>query len=278
MALFEPVTHAGRRAFDVIAGRPDETLVALDFDGTLAPIVDDPARAFPDPAALRAFGRLGGLVGQVAIVTGREIKTCVNLGGFGSVAGLEDLIVLGQYGVEQWRAASGRYDIPAAPPAVRRVAQELPAVLAAAGYPNARLEDKKRAIGVHTRELAEPQAAFDALAGPVTELAHRHGLQVEPGRFVLEIRAASSDKGRALRKLVERTGSQIVVYGGDDLGDLAAFEALDDMREVIGVRLYAASEEQQALAEQADVVCQATPGIAAWLDAAADAIEARPER
>ncbi|MGB3955739.1 MAG: trehalose-phosphatase [Brooklawnia sp.] len=275
MTLFENLTDTGRDAFEVIARRPDVVLVAIDFDGTLAPIVADPERAFPDPQALAALGRLGSLVGQVAIITGRPARTAVSLGGLAQVPGLERLVVLGQYGVERWDAATGTFEIPPVPAAIEDVADELPLVLAQAGQPDARIEHKQRAIAVHTRQLPDPEGAYSVLADPVTELAARHGLQVEPGRFVLEIRAASADKGDALNELVAEVGAEVVVYAGDDLGDIPAFRAVRGMGErgLVGIGVYAASEEQPALRELADVSCEATPGVAAWLDAAADAIE-----
>lgn len=277
MEVFEPRTAAGEAAFARLAERPSEVLVAVDYDGTLAPIVDDPTRAHPHPAGLAALARLGRLVGNTAIITGRPARTVVDLAGLDRVPGLERLIVLGQYGVERWDALTGRFEVPPAPPAIAEVLRELPAVLALAGYPDVLVEDKGRAIGVHTRQQPDPQAAFEALAGPVGELAARHRLQVEPGRFVLEIRSAAMDKGRALRELVAETGARTIVFAGDDLGDLLAFEVVGELvaAGLFGVRVYSASAEQTGLGEMADVWCQGPSGVAAWLGAAADAIVAR---
>ncbi|MGI5952406.1 MAG: trehalose-phosphatase, partial [Brooklawnia sp.] len=209
MAGYENLTQTGTDALATIAARPDDVLVAVDFDGTLSPIVPDPEKAFADPAAVAALGRIGSLVGQVAIVTGRPARTCVELGGLDKVAGLERLIVLGQYGVERWDAATGEFEIPPAPAAVSAVAAELPEVLAAAGWPDAWIEDKGRAVAVHTRQLSDPVAAYQALSGPVHELAARHGLQVEPGRLVLEVRGAVTDKGQALDALITESSAKV---------------------------------------------------------------------
>lgn len=275
--MFGYLTQTGRAAFELMAARPSSVLVAVDYDGTLAPIVLDPDKAAPDASALAAFGRLGALIGQVAIVTGRPAQTCVRLGGLTEVAGLERLIVLGQYGAERWDAASGEFHIPPAPVAVAEVAAELPTVLSQAGWPDARIEDKGRAVAVHTRELREAERAFAELVGPVTDLATRHGLQVEPGRLVIEVRSAAvADKGVALRALVEEVGAEVVVFAGDDLGDIPAFRAVDQLRAdgLAGVLVHAASDEQLALAELADVTCRGPAGVAAWLNAAADAVAA----
>ena len=74
MSLPEPRTPAGVRALQAIIASPGDTLVGLDFDGTLAPIVDDPEQAYADPAAVRALGRLAEQVGAVVVITGRPVQ------------------------------------------------------------------------------------------------------------------------------------------------------------------------------------------------------------
>ena len=83
MGLPEPRTTVGAQALQAIIESPNDTLIGLDFDGTLAPIVDDPEQAYADPAAVAALGRLGERVGAVVVITGRPVRTAVRLGGFG---------------------------------------------------------------------------------------------------------------------------------------------------------------------------------------------------
>jgi trehalose 6-phosphate phosphatase len=267
MDVLDPTTQAGEDALLAIVRQPRQTLVALDFDGTLAPIVDDPERAFADPDAVDALAEVGSLVGTVALVTGRPARTAVRLGGFAGRAGLESMVVLGQYGVERWDGATDSYTIPPEPPEVTAAGEELPTILASLGLADARVEHKGRALGVHTRQLADPRAAFDALSGPLRDLAARHGLLLEPGRNVLEIRASGTDKGGALRELVAETGARQVVFAGDDLGDLPAFEAVAALRDegVAGLLVCSASQEEDALRSRADVVVEGPAGVSAWL-------------
>ena len=267
MDVVEPLTEVGTAALRALTESPERTLVALDFDGTLAPIIDDPERAVADPDAVAALAELGSLVGTVAVVTGRPARTAVRLGGFAGRAGLESMVVLGQYGVERWDAATGEFDLPPEPPAVTAAGDELPGLLESLGLGAARVEHKGRALGVHTRELEHPKKAFRKLLDPVRALAERHGLTVEPGRNVLEIRAPGTDKGDAVRRLVAETGATVVVFGGDDLGDLPAFEAVAALREegVSGLLVASASHEEDALSRRADVVVDGPAGIAAWL-------------
>ena len=262
-----PPTAAGAEALRSIVAQPGRALLAFDFDGTLAPIVDDPEQAVADPDAVDALAALGRRVGTVAVVTGRPARTAVRLGGFAGRPGLESMVVLGQYGVERWNGADDSYDIPPEPAAIIAAGDELPALLAAHGLGDVHVEHKGRALGVHTRQLPDPRGAFDTLLGPLRELAERHGLVLEPGRNVLEIRAPGSDKGGALRRLVAETGAGVVVFGGDDLGDLPAFEAVAALREegVPGLLVCSSSPEEDALHALADVVVEGPAGVAAWL-------------
>lgn len=253
-----------------ILSDPAGTLLATDFDGTIAPIVADPERALAHPDAVAALARCAGFGLQVAVVTGRPARTAVRLGGFENHPELGSMTVLGQYGVERWDAATGTFSEPEPPAAISAFAARLPAVLATAGLPELHVEDKGRAVAVHTRRASDPSAALEAVTGPVTALATELGLQTEPGRLVLEVRARGMDKGQALTALVAETGVRQVIFCGDDLGDVAGFRAIRAMApDVGGVLVAAGSSEQNALVELADVVVDGVPGVADWLDALA---------
>lgn len=252
-------TTDGAAALAAIRERPAEAVIALDFDGTLAPIVDDPAAARAHPGAAPALARLVPLVNAVAVVTGRPAGVAVEYGGFARVEGL---IVLGQYGAERWQA--GKLYAPEPPPGVAEVRTKLPRILQAAGAPEGTsIEDKGSALAVHTRRAAEPQVALDRLRGVLAALAERTGLAVEPGRYVLELRPPGMDKGAALRALVAERSATAVLYAGDDLGDLAAFDAVGELRAqgIAGVTVCSSSDEVTALAERADMVVDGPAGV-----------------
>ncbi|HEX8508837.1 MAG TPA: trehalose-phosphatase, partial [Propionibacteriaceae bacterium] len=153
------MSEAGIKAMQAVMDKPGETLIGVDFDGTLAPIIDNPDEAFAHPAAVAALSRLGPLVKTIAVITGRPARTAVRLGGFQGVPGLASMVVLGQYGVERWDAATDQFSIPPEPPAITAVAAELPGILEDLGLIDVRVEHKGRAIGVHTRELGDSSAA-----------------------------------------------------------------------------------------------------------------------
>jgi trehalose 6-phosphate phosphatase len=266
MSLPEPLSATGSEALRAIIDFPSDSLIATDFDGTLAPIVNDPEQAYADPRAVSALGRLGKQVGAVVVITGRPARTVVRLGRFREVAGLSSMIVLGQYGFERWNAAVDQYLLPPEPLEIGAVRTELPEILDSLGLADAAVEDKGRALAVHTRSLPDPRAAFTKLAEPLAELAARHGLALEQGKNVWEIRAPGTDKGAALRVMLTRSVRQ-VVFAGDDLGDLAAFRAVRELATtgVTGLLVCSASNEEEALTELSDVIVDGPTGLAAWL-------------
>lgn len=247
------------------------TLLALDFDGTLSPIVADPANAFIHPESLAALQKLGPALGALAIVTGRPVEQARRLGRFDDSAGLERLVICGQYGAERWDALTGELHLPARPAAVRELVEMLPDWLASHDAAQVRLEDKGIAVALHARGTESPEV-LSALAAPIGELAARFGLQVELGRQVAELRLPGSDKGLAVRWLVDRFEPQAVIYAGDDLGDVPAFRELIRLRSKgLDVTLVCSvSAEQDALVPLADVVLDGPDEVARWLASLAE--------
>ncbi|MEU3960077.1 trehalose-phosphatase [Streptomyces buecherae] len=275
MAIPVPTTAAGRDGLAALLARPERAVIALDFDGTLAEIVPDPEQARAHPAAVPALAALAPLVGTVLVLTGRPAEVAVGYGGFADVPGLEHLVVLGHYGAERWDATTGQLRAPEPHPGVAAARAELAEVFARAGATDGTwVEDKGRAIAVHTRRAADPRGAFEALRGPLDALADRHGLIVEPGRLVLELRPPGMDKGVALDEFVREVDAEAVLYAGDDLGDLAAFEAVERRRSkgLPGVLVGSGSVEVTALAERADLVVDGPRGVVDLLSSLAHAL------
>ncbi|WP_326689560.1 trehalose-phosphatase [Streptomyces sp. NBC_01795] len=277
MPLPETVTEAGRAGLAALLADPARAVLAFDFDGTLAPIVPDPRDARAHPGALPALARLAPRLRAIAVVTGRPAADAVCYGGFEGVSGLEGLTVLGAYGAERWDAADGAVRAPEPPPGVAAARAELPALLERLGAPEGTwTEDKGRAVAVHTRRTASPEAAFALLREPLYALAERHGLVVEPGRLVLELRPPGADKGAALRSFVLEREAGAVAYAGDDLGDVAAYDAVDVLRGegVPGLLLYSApdgaAERVPELTSRADVSLPGPAGLVAFLEGLAE--------
>ncbi|MFC4562754.1 trehalose-phosphatase [Nocardiopsis mangrovi] len=263
MPLPAPRSGAASAALDRIVERPSGALLAFDFDGTLAPIVPDPRDARALPGVTDALAALSSLVGTVAVITGRPAAAAVEYGGLDRIGGV---VVLGHYGRERWE--DGRLTSPGGPPGIDLVRAELPGLLDRVGAPSGTwVEDKEHAVAVHTRRTPDPDTVLGTLRGPLADLAHRAGLVVEPGRMVIELRPPGMDKGAALTALVADRSATAVLYAGDDLGDLAAFDAVASLRErgVPGLTVCSGSDEVTALADRADLVVDGPEGVAGLL-------------
>ncbi|MER7839388.1 trehalose-phosphatase [Streptomyces sp. NPDC096040] len=263
-----PRTAAGRDGLAALLSRPHTALVGLDFDGTLAPIVADPEQARAHPDAVPALAALAPRVAAVAVITGRPAEIAVRYGGFAGVPGLDHLVVLGHYGAERWDAATGEITAPPPHPGIAAVRAELPAVIDGAGARGTWIEDKGHAVAVHTRRADDPQATFESLRAPLTDLATRNGLIVEPGRLVLELRPPGMDKGVALSEYAREIGAGAVLYAGDDLGDIPAFAAVEKLRTegVPGLLVCSGSTEVTELADRADLVVDGPEGVVRLLE------------
>jgi trehalose 6-phosphate phosphatase len=266
-------TPQGQARYDALVDVASEVLVGLDFDGTLSPIVDDPDRAVIHPDGPRVLTALASRVRAVVVVTGRPARQVVDLGDLDRVAdGLPDgarLVVMGQYGNERWDASSREFTSPEPPAGLQAFRDELPRLLKAERAEGAHIEEKGLAVAVHTRRLPDAAAAFARLEEALADAAERHGLSLEPGRMVLEVRAPGMHKGLALETAVAEHDAGGVLFAGDDLGDLEAFEAVRALRDggLPALLVCSGSEEQEALAELADVVVDGPGGVLDLLDA-----------
>jgi trehalose 6-phosphate phosphatase len=250
-----PTTAAGRAGLAALRADPGSAVVALDYDGTLAPVVDRPQDAVPAAGAVDVLAALAARVGRLALVTGRPADVVVTLGG---LAGVPGLVVLGQYGLQRW--SGGGLTTPDPLPGVALLRARLPEVAAAEG---ADVEDKGLALVVHTRRAPDPVGAQQRLLAPLAALAAGAGLELHPGRLVLELRPPGSDKRSALLSLCVPAPSA-VLFAGDDRGDLAAYDAVDELRAAGVPGLLVASDSPEgppALRARADLVVAGPAGV-----------------
>jgi trehalose 6-phosphate phosphatase len=253
-------------AFTPFVDDPPHAALFLDFDGTLAGIVDDPRDARPLPGVPRLLGRLASRLGLVAVVSGRPLSFLADV--LDAPLGVE---LVGLYGLERALAAGPDGSRWAA--AVDEVVAEATAGAPAGVY----VEPKGLTVTMHWRHAP---AARDW----VTEFARRasdtRGLRVHPGRMELELRPPLDvDKGTVVRALAADGPGPLRAVGvfGDDMGDLPAFAAVGELGAATVVRVAAVdTESPAAVAEQADLTVEGAAGAVALLTALADAIEASP--
>jgi trehalose 6-phosphate phosphatase len=246
-AVFEPLVAAPARA-----------AVLVDFDGTLSPIVANPDAAAPLPAARDALAGLVGMVGTVAVVSGRPV------GVLRAALGIDGITYVGQYGLERWDGTRVVTDPRVEPflPVVEEVA-----VRAERELPGLRVERKQGvAVVLHWRE--QPTRRSEA-EGWASDAARRSGLERHPAKMAVELRPPiPMDKGRAVVEVC--AGAEAAAFAGDDAGDLAAFDALDRLEDdgalTAAVRVAVRSNEvPAALVDRADVVVDGPAGLAGLL-------------
>jgi trehalose 6-phosphate phosphatase len=258
----------GEQKYAALVRAADRAVVGLDFDGTLAPIVDDPEQAHIHPDAADVLVDLAEVVAAVAVITGRPARQALDLGGLEVVGNTigdhgKELYLFGQYGNERWSSTRRRIISPRPPQGLATFLRDLPRTLRNADAADAWVEDKGLAHAVHTRRMADPDAAYQRLLGPLRELADRNGLVLEPGRQVIEVRAPGMDKGQAVETLVEELDAGAFLFAGDDLGDVEAFDAVTALAKdgLPTLLVCSASEEVSALVERADVVVHGPEGV-----------------
>jgi len=259
--------EAEQRYAAVVRASP-RTVIGLDFDGTLAPIVDDPAAAHIHRDAPEVLVELSEQVRAIAVITGRPARQALALGGLDEVGDAigdlgRELFVLGQYGNERWTSTDRRVISPRPPHGLAGFLRDLPAVLRRVGAEAAYVEEKGLAVAVHTRRLPDGPGALRRLLPPLQASALEHDLMLEPGRNVVEVRARGMDKGLAVHALARELAIDGFVFAGDDLGDLEAFRAVLDLRHagLATLLVCSASAEQSALLELADVVVDGPDGV-----------------
>lgn len=193
-------------------------LVASDYDGTLSPIVDDPAMAAPHRAAMVAVRRLAELPRtHVAIISGRALSDLASLTG-----APDSVRLVGSHGSEFDPDFASR--LPAATLDLReRVLRSLNEIAASA--PGLSVEAKPASVAFHFRNAETPDAerALRAVeSGPATW----EGVRVKHGKMVIELAVIATDKGGALATMRHRVGATAVLFLGDDVTDEDAFATL----------------------------------------------------
>ena len=194
-------------------------LVACDYDGTLAPLVDDPTRAVPAPGAVEAVERLAELPRTtVALLSGRNRAALAQVSGASA-----PVVLVGSHGAE-WEDG---FDSPLdddEESLLARLHTELGEI--ASDTPGAHVESKPTAAVLHVRPVSDPAARAQATARAMAGPAALDGVQVTEGKNVVEIAVREASKGAAISRLVAQTGAEVALFIGDDVTDERGFAQL----------------------------------------------------
>ncbi len=202
-----------QRALEAVAAVP-RLLVACDFDGTLAPIVNNPADAKPLPAAAAALIGLSELPStDVALISGRGLSVLRELSAMPSTVQL-----VGSHGAEFDTGFSHQIDEEL----LARITNELNAI--AADRTGVTVETKPASVALHVRNAGAADA--DAALRDARAAAESWDAQLTEGKAVLEFAVISTDKGEAVDILRTRYHASAVAFLGDDVTDEKAFRRL----------------------------------------------------
>ncbi len=198
----------------------DPILVATDFDGVLAPLVEDPSTSRPVDGSMELLRELATLPGVfVAIVSGRHLAALQALTG---VTRDDAIVLVGSHGAEPDRALP--LDLTFDEAAQQRLTEATRALEAVAtAHPPTRIEHKPAGVVLHTRSVPSDIAAAASRAALAIDIP---GVDVMDGKQIVELSALSVTKGSALLALAKEFGTTSSLYLGDDVTDERAFEAL----------------------------------------------------
>ncbi|OZF31260.1 trehalose-phosphatase [Rhodococcus sp. 14-2496-1d] len=203
-----------RRALVGVARTP-RLLVASDYDGTMAPIVSDPQKAFPHPESVSAMRGLASLAGtNAAVISGRALRDLAILSRLPS-----EVQLVGSHGSEFDAGFVNAID-DNAKKLLTVITGELQAI--ADAHPGVSIETKPASVALHVRN-AETAAGDEALAAVRSGAAARDGVQVTEGKSVIELAVIVTDKGVALDILRHQEAATAAVFFGDDVTDEKAF-------------------------------------------------------
>jgi trehalose 6-phosphate phosphatase len=221
-----------------LASAPEHAGLFLDFDGVLAPIVARPEDAAVPPETRAELERLAGRYRLVAVVSGRpgaDVRAHI---------GLDGIVYVGTHGLEL-------------DPQAEAWRTRIHAFGEAAPWPADQVEDKGLTVALHYRDRDDESEAVKELEA-LAARARSEGFATRFGRKVLEVLPPlDSNKGTAVRRLLDESGLRRVLVAGDDTTDLDAFRAVEELD--CHVRVAVASAEAPALLrERAEIVVEST--------------------
>jgi trehalose-phosphatase len=221
--LLVDLAEASRRLGDALFGRlvelvrTDSLLIATDYDGTIAPLVDRPTRAYPLELNVETMRALAGLPAtHSAVISGRSLRDLAAMsrlprevhlvGSHGGEFGIDDFDDIGE--TEELRLTDLRE-------ALLELRRRLPSVF---------IELKPLGAAVHLRGRTEDERA--QITAWVHATADRLGIEPVAGRDVFDLTVIPGSKADALVALRKRLGAGAVLYIGDDVSDEAALASL----------------------------------------------------
>lgn len=244
-----------------------------DVDGTISPLAATPWQARITPRARDLLARLSTHI-VVGLISGRD------LGDLQRMVGLPDLVYVGLHGLA-WRIAGADELVPEAA-AYRRFTLEAAAELAhLKRIDGLVLEVKTVGVAIHYRNVRRPAAARFEIVRAVASSPAAGKFELHDAIRVVELRPpVGVTKGVAVERLTRRFGLRALLYLGDDLTDVDAFEAVRRLREAHSLAAYGLAvvhaEAAPAVAAAADFTLTGVEGVEQFLAELVESVEPRP--
>ncbi len=211
------------------AANAEQVLIALDFDGTLAPFTEDPADSRPIPEARAALDALAVLPRTtVAIISGRPLEFLREV-----VDPARHMVLSGSHGAEMDLSVlpdlpeDAEHDINLTSEQLALLDRAVDATHAMVSrYPGSRAELKPAGVCFHTRPIKDTRVSEQALDEMTRAYSDLEGLRITPGQQVVECSVLSATKGDGLRIIKAAASPDVTVFAGDDVTDEDALELL----------------------------------------------------
>ena len=237
---------------------PAGTALLFDIDGTLAAITEDPDETMVEERVVDLLGRLSERYGLVALVTGRAMDRSHEM------LGTDAFPIAAVHGMHmRWPDGEEWLD-----PAAAEARPQLEIAVQMARTVGWRFEDKQASVALHFRHMNDPEGTARQMKSQIVTVLDPRLVTIYDAKQAVEIRPhGGSHKGDAVERLLERgEGINRVLYAGDDMTDVDAFERLDSLAtEALKVAV-GGDETPAAVTGPADLTIDGVPAMHALLE------------
>lgn len=225
-----------------------DLLVVTDFDGTLAPIIDDPEEVRPSPGAAEALEELASRVRSLVLLTGRSRESLSQVLPPDAIPHVRTLC---NYGVDDlWREIDLR--------PLDRFREQLAFAVLPSGV---KVEEKAYSLAVHTRGSDNPIGNLHTTYLALAPLAANLGLTIHRGRDVLDFSVSTMTKASAVKRLIAEVEPLGIIIFGDDHSDIGAFQSITLPKLTVGV----VSHEVEEMEYIADVALNSPAEVVGFM-------------
>lgn len=250
-----------QEALQPLIDEPGATIIFLDLDGTIVPIMHRPEDVVLAPAMGRLIRTLAHKYLAVAIVSGRPATEAKR------IAGNSEIAIIGNHGFETLLPGHASMVCDEAQPHVpdvRELVKYLKSLLPAVDL-GITVDDKTATASIHYRRSGDPERALDFIRGKIYPLIEKLGLEAREGRMVVDVRPpVAIDKGVAVGRLMDRLNATKALYAGDDTTDVDALKELRRRRKkqvvVVGIGVISA-EMPSELPRYSDLMVERVSGV-----------------